>query len=590
MNLSGIGADIDRILYPYLSVNSETCTDGEKEAERFILGVLGGMEYFREHEDHFGAFPVPGDPFGRSVCWGLVRGNSSCAELQEACIEEDSLDCGSRELSGLQEACTEEGCFASGSGERTVVLVHHYDVVNTEDFKDLKDLAFSPGPLEEALLKMKHGLHEEAATDLVSGGFLFGRGTADMKAGGAIQLALLDRFSKQDGPQGNLLLLAVPDEENLSAGMRGAVLLLSELKQRFSLDYIYAIDSEPHQRKDTDTGVISEGSVGKTLAFVYVRGFLSHAGKVFEGLNPLSVLARIAGMTELSEAFSDTALGEASPPPTWLYLRDRKEGYDVSMPLGAGGCLSILTLDSGPAEIMEALMTISREAFRKTIDCMNESYESFCKNSGREHAGLPWEARVCSFGELLAEADRDNGDLFARRYSEKLNDIAAEIYGKRMDFIEAGFLLTEFVMEYIDDLSPRVVLGLVPPYYPNTSNIMLDEEQNSCPGLADKLISFALDEFGQEYSRESFFTGISDMSYFSLRGAAMVEKTLSDNMPLYGKAYSIPLAEIEGLSMPCINIGPWGKDFHKLTERVCKADLYERTPALLAKAVEIILS
>ena len=31
--------------------------------------------------------------------------------------------------------------------------------------------------------------------------------------------------------------------------------------------------------------------------------------------------------------------------------------------------------------------------------------------------------------------------------------------------------------------------------------------------------------------------------------------------------------------MAGINIGPWGKDFHKLTERVYKEDLYERTPA-----------
>ncbi|MCL1896609.1 MAG: M20/M25/M40 family metallo-hydrolase [Clostridiales bacterium] len=550
MDLSGIGADIDLILYPYLSVNSETCTDGEKEAERFLLGVLGGMGYFREHPDCFGAFPIPDDPFGRSVCWGLVR----------------------------------------GSGERTVVLVHHYDVVNVEDFKALKELAFSPGPLEEALLEMKHGLHAEAAADLVSGEFLFGRGTADMKAGGAVQLALLDRFSKEAGLPGNILLLAVPDEENLSAGMRGAVHFLSELKQRFSLDYAYAIDSEPHQRKDKAVGLLSEGSVGKILAFVYARGFLSHAGKVFEGLNPLSVLARIAEMTELSERFSDTVRGEASPPPTWLYLRDRKEGYDVSMPLGAGGCLSILTLDSGPAEIMDALVDISREAFRKTIGCLNESYRLYCRNSGRKQAVLPWEAKVCSFGELLEEAGRGHGDRFVREYDEKLNGIAAEIHGKRMDFIEAGFLLTEFVLEYIDDLSPRVVLGLVPPYYPNASNIMLGEGQGACPGLAEKLIAFALDEFGQEYERESFFTGISDMSYYSLRGSATIEKTLSDNMPLYGKAYSIPLAEIEGLSMPCINIGPWGKDFHKLSERVCKADLYGRTPALLAKAIELLLS
>ena len=41
--------------------------------------------------------------------------------------------------------------------------------------------------------------------------------------------------------------------------------------------------------------------------------------------------------------------------------------------------------------------------------------------------------------------------------------------------------------------------------------------------------------------------------------------------------------------MPCMNIGPWGKDFHKLTERVSREDLYIRTPSIINKAVSILL-
>ena len=59
-------------------------------------------------------------------------------------------------------------------------------------------------------------------------------------------------------------------------------------------------------------------------------------------------------------------------------------------------------------------------------------------------------------------------------------------------------------------------------------------------------------------------------------------------MPLFGRLYDIPAAAIERISMPCINIGPWGKDFHKLTERVLKQDLYERTPRIIQYALETI--
>jgi arginine utilization protein RocB len=38
-----------------------------------------------------------------------------------------------------------------------------------------------------------------------------------------------------------------------------------------------------------------------------------------------------------------------------------------------------------------------------------------------------------------------------------------------------------------------------------------------------------------------------------------------------------------------MNIGPWGKDFHKMTERVNKEDLYIRTPMIIKEAISLIL-
>jgi arginine utilization protein RocB len=299
-------------------------------------------------------------------------------------------------------------------------------------------------------------------------------------------------------------------------------------------------------------------------------------------------LSRIVSESEFSEDLADAAGGEAAPPPTWLYLRDRKGGYSVSTPLDASGCISILTLNSDPGQVIKKLIEISRKAFRGLINDMNESFKKFCSASGREYKSLPWQANICTFEELLDEAGKcDN--LFTEQYKEKVNHLSGKICECGISFIEASFALTEFVFEYISDLSPRVVIGLVPPYYPNTSNLILEGKQNICPQLSEALFDFADKEFKQKYEREYYFTGISDLSYFSLHKSADIEETLRKNMPFYGSAYSIPLAEIEALSMPCINIGPWGKDFHKLTERVYKQDLYERTPGLLAKAIEVIL-
>ena len=169
------------------------------------------------------------------------------------------------------------------------MFVHHNDVVEIEDFKLLKSYAFSPDELAEELMKIRDSLPKDAQKDLEEGTFLFGRGGADMKGGGSIQLALLERYSRMEHFRGNVIIIAVPDEENLSAGMRAGVELLAELKDRYKLNYKIMINSEPHQRKDFSQGIFSEGSVGKIMPFIYVRGYLSHIGKVFEGFNPLNL-------------------------------------------------------------------------------------------------------------------------------------------------------------------------------------------------------------------------------------------------------------------------------------------------------------
>lgn len=545
----GIKKEIEAVLMPYLAVNSETATAGERDGEAFLLDYLGNIAYFRKHPEYFGSFPVKDDFLDRAVCWGLVKGN----------------------------------------GTDTVVLIHHHDVVGVEDFKNLKGFAFDPQALEQELLKLASTLQPEARDDLESGEYLFGRGTADMKAGGAIQLSLLKRYSETKNWNGNILMLSLPDEENLSAGMLAAVELMTELKEKHDLNYLYAFNSEPHQRKTPEKGLFSEGSVGKVLAFVYVRGFLSHVGKVFEGLNPISVLSEIVAQTELSPFLSDHIKGESSPPPTWLYFRDRKDVYDVSMPLGAGGCISILTLNSNPVSVLGQLKEVSYRSFEEVISRMNEKYKVFCENTGRKVETLPWKPSVTTYSELLKAAVEDHGEEFLKGYQRKLAEINRKIRNRELDFMESGFLLTEFVYDYISDLSPKVILGFVPPYYPNVSNLLLDGLSKEQASLSNALSDFSVEMYGQGYEREYYYTGISDLSYFSFKEGGKIAEELGKDMPMYGKAYSVPLEKIEKLSMPCMNIGPWGKDFHKLTERVNKQDLYERTPAILNRAIQIIL-
>lgn len=136
---------------------------------------------------------------------------------------------------------------------------------------------------------------------------------------------------------------------------------------------------------------------------------------------------------------------------------------------------------------------------------------------------------------------------------------------------------------------PTIVYGLVPPYYPAVSNFEYEKQGGIASTLVDTLTKFSIDNFGLDYEKEYFYTGISDLSYAQMKDAPEVRKALADSTPLFGGVYDVPLEGIEAISMPVMNIGPWGKDFHKMTERVLIEDELVRTPAILHKAIWEVL-
>ena len=75
-------------------------------------------------------------------------------------------------------------------------------------------------------------------------------------------------------------------------------------------------------------------------------------------------------------------------------------------------------------------------------------------------------------------------------------------------------------------------------------------------------------------------TGISDASYSAVN-TKYDYKTFSDNMIVWGNEYSIDFQSIENINIPTLIFGPWGKDLHRVTERVNKKSLLEEFPAII---------
>ena len=533
---------VEAILFDFVATRTDSDSIHERSAGRFFSAWAEGVPYLREHPEHWGLFPIPEDILGRTVPW----------------------------------------CLLKGQGPRTVVMIHHCDCVETSGYGALEPLCLDPAALETAFRSGAMALPGDAEADLVDGGWLFGRGVCDMKGGASVQLALFEQYSREIDFEGNILILSVPDEENLSAGMRGALHLLARLKEAHGLQYAMMLNCEPHQREEApDHGALYDGSIGKVLPMVYVRGRLAHVGRVFDGFNPIGLLGEIVSRTEVNPFFIEKMGNTVCPPCSWLYAKDQKQVYDVSLPRAAVGCLSVLPLKMTPLEIMAELHSICEDAFEAALARMNDSYAAFCRKAGRPAEALPWTPKVRKFSEIYAEALADSGDAFLTAYAEAARRAWDGLRDKSLTTIAAVTLLIETTLGFRRDAQPMVVLALAPPYYPSANNRMLPPEVSAAAdaAMAD-LVAFGAG-LGIRYAVQNYFVQISDLSYAMLAATDDDITCIESNMPLWGRGYDIPLALIREMSMPVCNVGPWGKDLHQYTERVNRHDLLEITPRMV---------
>lgn len=544
---------IEAIFYPYIRLFSKSGTADENLAGAYAHSYFQSLPYFQRHPDYFGSYRIDADPFDRWVEWAFVQ----------------------------------------GKGRKTVVLIHHFDVVEVDDYGALKPLAFSPAELELALKQKADALPEEVREDLLSGRFIFGRGTADMKAGGAIQMAIIDELSQEADFEGNVLLVAVPDEENLSAGGRGAVSLMAELKARFDLDYVLMINSEPHHRKNSDVGRFTAGSIGKIMPFVYVRGILTHAGISQEGVNPLGILSNVIRRTEMSLDFSEIqpVTGEMAPLPTWLMAHDSKTIYDVSMPLSAFGYMNALMFTNRTESILKTVYQICVEAAEETTAQVNRGADAFYKVNVLPPRPRAWKTRVMTLCDYMAQQKAAQGEAFDAWYQQMTEEIIATVFRGEQTSASATWAILDQLTQLDGSNQPLVIVGLMPPFYPSVSYLDRPDYTEKIQRLNLALNTLLRENWSQRYDLDAYIMGVSDLSFSSLSMADLESgEVISSNMPLFGRYFKIPFRQLSEISMPCINIGPWGKDFHRLGERVLKEDLFERTPVLVKKAIQEALT
>lgn len=520
---------ITDIFYELVSIQSDTGTELEYNMAKHILALIENDDYFKKNSGNFGEH-IGSDPLKRPVIWALKKGKSN----------------------------------------KTIILTGHYDCVEINCYGDLRDYALNPDELKKRLKKLN--LPNLVKADINSEDWVFGRGVNDMKAGIAISLHTL--FNNKDEDV-NILFLGVHDEENLSSGMRQSVNLLVQLKEKYNLDYSLMVLTEPHVGEKNDRFKVSTGTVGKIIPAIVVKGQISHGSEVMSGLNSSYIMSKIIKNIELNYNLCSKDLNVATQPPTVLYNRDLKELYDVSVPEYSASYFNYQFLkDTNTSEILQKIISICNRSVKEVLKKYDTTFDYMYKNDLiKLEKKREFNPIIITYKELEEIASENNENYIALKKAFQKN-ILQLINSGKINIQEAGIRTIKKIIELSKLSGIVVVVGFIPPYYPAVKNHGNLDDYLNC------LDEVLLEKYKLKLSIEPYFMGICDISYTACTDIKN-EKEIMSNMVVQSSTYNIDFKQIQKLNIPSIVLGPLGKDYHTMYERVYIKDVVDTVPNLI---------
>ncbi len=599
--------EVQSLVLELIQTPSIVKTAGQLHVAQKIHDYLARVPYFQRFPQHLKLLPV-GEVSGANVM-ALVKGSQSLAK-----------DPGS----GAKDSQSSD--YRADRGD-TVILIGHLDTVGVEDYGALKEHAFQPFQLSQRLWDVN--LNPQAEEDLRSGKYLFGRGALDMKAGVAIQTVVTRRLAETaDQFAGNVVLVLTPDEEGDSQGILAALPHLGQLAAQEGLRYLGVINTDyTAPRFPGDKAFyVYWGAVGKLLPTFYVVGRETHVGEAFDGFDANLLSSELMRLIDMNADLCDEASGEVALPPVSLKQQDLKFEYSVQTPFAAVLYFNMATHAASPGEILERFRARAVQAFDNAIAYLNAQYRRYCDRIEHDFRPLPWKSQVLTYEELYRKVrgvqggtlDRSLDALAQRLGAQMLNEQRHSEQGSSrqedaMDERKLSLAIVEEVWRQSGLRGPAIVLFFSPPYYPHIGvpegGIMAEieaalkddaargEPARDAPArdaptrdsptrdalardaqirdaparfyaAAERMLRETVQREQLRIEKRYFYPYISDMSFFGLSARIPGTREFIANAPAWGRGYHLAVEGNEDLLLPVVNLGPYGKDAHKMSERV----------------------
>lgn len=495
---------------------------------------------------------------------------------------------------------------------KTLIFIGHIDTVGVNDYAvyGSNDIAFDPDKL--AILMNDNDC-------------LYGRGALDMKSGLAAQICALKAISdygksahgKTETFPGNILMISTPDEENESAGIKQAMKFLKSLSAHEGFEYVGIVNSDyTSERYAGDKNrYIYFGTVGKLLVSATAFGIPTHAGDVYAGINSTLLLSEFIRSVEISpdliESCSINGFNGATNPPTVLHISDSKDFYDVTMPKYAFADINITTLSRTPNDVIDLLKAKANQAVSTAYQYIGKSCRAFSERNNIPDAisdAIPdanirfqqmsqqiSQPMAFTYSELYQKAS-DNSPNFDDILMLKLHGTLDRFRQKHGRYPDARELTNQIVRITLEELHPEMRAGLVlsfaPPYYAHKAGLGSPLDEVFEQSLVSSIRQISAEFVKYDIEMRLFYPYISDLSFAGLSPEIMADyEQIQQNSPvslmqkgakgaIKNKGYGLSNNTLE-LNVPIVNIGPYGYDAHKNTERVEKKYSFEVLPRLL---------
>lgn len=542
--LSGLQELIEELTVEFVNIKSINSTRGEVNIAEAVEEKVRTFPYFKKRPERTWTKTVENDVLGRKSVFALLKGKG-------------------------------------GTSNRTIILHSHTDTVTIDDYGELKGAALHP---YELMKKMKNmNLSADVRKDLHSEDWLFGRGSVDMKSGIAVQLWVLYYFSEHpEELSGNLLFMTNPIEENTHAGIIDALSELERLQEEKNCEFVTAVNSDftgPLFPED-ETRYLYLGAVGKLLPCFYIRGKETHVGQAYEGLNPDLIASELVRQIDSNASLADTAMGEMTQPPSVLKSTDLKSVYNVQTPISAFVYFNYFVHGRSPDRVLDQLSKVATGAFEDVIEHLNNQYSRFCRQAEFIWTRLPWKSNVITYEQLYQTMKNEHGKIVDNRLAQVLRE------SSKRDERDRGRLMVETLLSLSSNNDPVIVLFFAPPYCPrNYVKGETNEEKRLLESLQAVTAGFP-DPFESKY----FFPFLTDSSYLNTDDTVEEINALKNNFPGMETLYPVPVDKIRRLNIPSVNIGTWGKDAHKMTERVYKPYTFYTLPLLIKQFCKQMLT